>query len=121
MNREKLRHQSIYLAGASALALAFAAPTVAQETEEDSNDTVRTMNTVIVTTQKAEETLQDVPIAVSAFDEGALDRLNINTGSELQFNIPNFQSSQGNFTAGSIGIRGIVNAAVAASLVSVVL
>ena len=47
--------------------------------------------------------------------KGALDRLNINTGSELQFNIPNFQSSQGNFTAGSIGIRGIVNAAVAAS------
>lgn len=116
MNREKLRHQSVYLAGASAIALAFAAPAIAQDADtSEGEETVRTMNTVIVTTQKAEETLQDVPIAVSAFDEGALDRLNINTGSELQFNIPNFQSSQGNFTAGSIGIRGIVNAAVAAS------
>ncbi len=106
------RHSNyVRFVGVSALALSAALPALAQE----ESDSPRTMNTIVVTTQKSEETLQDVPIAVSAFDESSLERLNINNGSDLQFNIPNFQASQGNFTAGSIGIRGIVNAAVAAS------
>ena len=112
----KVSRQSNYilLAGASALALPAGAPH-AYAQDEDANSTVRTMNTVVVTTQKTEESLQDVPIAVSAFDGEMLENLNINTGQELQFNIPNFQASIGNFTAGSIGVRGIANAAVAAS------
>jgi len=101
----------VWLAGASVLAMSLLAPAaVAQEDESP-----RTLSTVTVTTQKRTESIQDVPIAVSAFDPENLDRLNINTGSDLQFNIPNFQSSQGNFSAGSISIRGIVNAAVGAS------
>ncbi len=111
----------VLLAGASALAMAlFAAPAIAQEddtpvTTTDDEASPRTLDRVVVTTQKRSESIQDVPIAVSAFDPENLDRLNINTGSDLQFNIPNFQSSQGNFSAGSISIRGIVNAAVGAS------
>lgn len=102
----------VWLAGASVLAISLLAPAaVAQEEGEGT----RTLSTVTVTTQKRTESIQDVPIAVSAFDPENLDRLNINTGSDLQFNIPNFQSSQGNFSAGSISIRGIVNAAVGAS------
>ena len=97
------------LAGVSALAFTgLAAPAMAQDSD-------RTLDVIVVTTQKKSESIQDVPIAVSAFDPENLDRLNINTGQDLQFNIPNFQSSQGNFSAGSISIRGIVNAAVGAS------
>ena len=107
------RQKTILLGGAAVFAMATAMPAAAQEDGEE--DTVRTMNTITVTTQKQAESLQDVPIAVSAFDPDALDRLNINTGQELQFNIPNFQSTQGNFSAGGIGIRGIRNAAVGAS------
>ena len=107
------RHKTILFGGAAALAMATAMPATAQEDGEE--DAVRTMNTITVTTQKQAESLQDVPIAVSAFDPEALDRLNINTGQELQFNIPNFQSTQGNFSAGGIGIRGIRNAAVGTS------
>ena len=102
----------VWLAGASVLAMGLLAPVaVAQEDGEST----RTLSTVTVTTQKRTESIQDVPIAVSAFDPENLERLNINTGSDLQFNIPNFQASQGNFSAGSISIRGIVNAAVGAS------
>ena len=109
----KVSRQSNYvlLAGASALALSAGAPAaIAQD-----DDGARTLSTVVVTTQKTEESIQDVPIAVSAFDPDALERLNIDTGSDLQFNIPNFGSTQGNFSAGGISIRGIINAAVGAS------
>lgn len=86
----------------------------AQAQDEDSSAS-RTLSTVVVTTQKKDESIQDVPIAVSAFDPEALERLNISTGSDLQFNIPNFGSTQGNFSAGGISIRGITNAAVGTS------
>jgi outer membrane receptor protein involved in Fe transport len=112
--------KSVLLAGASALAMSlFSGQAIAQDdsvaAEVETEAAPRTLETVVVTTQKRSESIQDVPIAVSAFDPENLDRLNINTGSDLQFNIPNFQSSQGNFSAGSISIRGIVNAAVGAS------
>lgn len=109
------RHSNyILFAGASALALSLAAPAaVAQDGDDDAE--ARTLSTVVVTTQKRDESIQDVPIAVSAFDPDALERLNIETGSDLQFNIPNFGSTQGNFSAGGISIRGIINAAVGAS------
>lgn len=83
--------------------------------QDDDTTASRTLSTVVVTTQKKDESIQDVPIAVSAFDPEALERLNISTGSDLQFNIPNFGSTQGNFSAGGISIRGITNAAVGTS------
>ena len=108
------RSNYVLLAGASALAMSAAAPVaIAQDDNEDAD--ARTLSTVVVTTQKRDESIQDVPIAVSAFDPDALERLNIDTGSDLQFNIPNFGSTQGNFSAGGISIRGIINAAVGAS------
>ncbi|MEL6825271.1 MAG: TonB-dependent receptor [Pseudomonadota bacterium] len=108
------RSNYVLLAGASALAMSAAAPVaIAQDDNEDAD--ARTLSTVVVTTQKRDESIQDVPIAVSAFDPDALERLNIETGSDLQFNIPNFGSTQGNFSAGGISIRGIINAAVGAS------
>ena len=108
------RSNYVLLAGASALAMSAAAPVaIAQDDNEDAD--ARTLSTVVVTTQKRDESIQDVPIAVSAFDTDALERLNIDTGSDLQFNIPNFGSTQGNFSAGGISIRGIIKAAVGAS------
>lgn len=108
------RSNCALLAGASAIAMTMAAPVAVAQDDGESAER-RTLSTVVVTTQKKDESIQDVPIAVSAFDPDALERLNIDTGSDLQFNIPNFSASQGNFSAGSISIRGIVNAAVGAS------
>ncbi len=117
VNHMKVARHSNYIlfAGASALALSMAAPAAVAQDGADDDAEARTLSTVVVTTQKRDESIQDVPIAVSAFDPDALERLNIETGSDLQFNIPNFGSTQGNFSAGGISIRGIINAAVGAS------
>ena len=62
---------------------------------------------VVVTAQRREETIQDVPISVSAFDTDALDRYQIDSFSDLQFNVPNVSYSKTNFSGNNFQIRGI--------------
>ena len=62
---------------------------------------------VIVTAQKRSESLQDVPISVSAFDTEALDAKQIDNFSDLQFNVPNVSYTKSNFTGSNFTIRGI--------------
>ena len=94
----------IWLAGASVLAMGLLAPAaVAQEDQEST----RTLSTVTVTTQKVEESIQDVPIAVSAFDKEALDRLQLAGGPDLVKSIPNVSFTKGNFSGYNFKIRGI--------------
>ena len=100
--------RSIYilLAGASALALSGTASVAsAQADNEDAEQ--RTLSTVVVTTQKTEESIQDVPIAVSAFDEESLDKLQLAGGPDLVKSIPNVNFTRGNFTGFNFRIRGI--------------
>ncbi|MEM8564754.1 MAG: TonB-dependent receptor, partial [Pseudomonadota bacterium] len=93
------------LAGASALALTSAVPAaMAQDAAETEQ---RTLSTVVVTTQKQSESIQDVPIAVSAFDEAALETLQLTGGPDLVRAIPNVNFTKGNFTAYNFRIRGI--------------
>ena len=99
--QRKLRSTCAFLTGASALALGLAAPAVAQE------ETTRTFDTIIVTTEKREASIQDVPIAVSAFDETMLDRMNLDGGPDLVLSIPNANFSKGNFTGSNFSLRGI--------------
>ena len=75
--------------------------TVAQQLEE-----------VIVTANKIEASIQDTPIAVSAFSQEQLDSQLINDASAMQFSVPNLTQTKGNFTAGDIRIRGIGSGAV---------
>ena len=92
----------VWLAGASVLAMGLLAPTaVAQEDGEST----RTLSTVTVTTQKVEESIQDVPIAVSAFDEEALNRLQLTGGPDLVKSIPNVTFTKGNFSGFNFKIR----------------
>ena len=70
---------------------------------------------IIVTSQRTEQTSQTVPIAVTAVDASALDRLQIDNFSDLQFNIPNVSFSKDNFTGSNFQIRGIGNTLVAAT------
>jgi outer membrane receptor protein involved in Fe transport len=74
----------VLLAGASALALSFFGSAYAQEETAPEDD--RRLGTVTVTTQKVEQSIQDVPIAVSAFDEEALNKMQLAGGhkGELQ-------------------------------------
>jgi outer membrane receptor protein involved in Fe transport len=62
---------------------------------------------IIVTAQRRAESLQSVPIAVSAFSGEALERQQIENASDLQQSLPNVTYTKTNFTSSSFTIRGI--------------
>jgi len=105
----------VLLAGASALAMSvFGQVAVAQEDTAAPED-ARRLGTVTVTTQKVEQSIQDVPIAVSAFDEESLSKMQLAGGPDLVKAIPNVTFTKGNFTGYNFKIRGIGVDAVAQS------
>lgn len=117
--------------GASVSALAFATPGAAQtvpappETEEQTGDITTGAGAdqageaesgatqsadegdIIVTAQRRAESLQSVPISVSAFTGEALERQQIENASDLQQSLPNVTYTKTNFTSSSFTIRGI--------------
>lgn len=98
--------------GVSALALvavAFSSPALAQ----DAGPTV--VDEIIVTAQKREQSIQDVPIAVSAFSAERLEAMQIEGGSELMRAIPNVSFSKSNFSMYNFSIRGIGTKALSAA------
>ena len=70
---------------------------------------------IIVTAQKTDENIQDVPIAVSAFSTESLELQQIETFGDLQFNAPNITFTKSNFTGSNMTIRGVNSGTVAAS------
>ncbi len=62
---------------------------------------------IVVTAQRTAQSLQDVPIAVSAFTADALQKQQINNTSDLQLTLPNITFTKGNFTGSSFTIRGV--------------
>jgi outer membrane receptor protein involved in Fe transport len=103
------------LLAASAIALIAATPAMAQNAptpaapvaapQADDQDQIAD---IVITAQRQSETLQTVPIAVSAFSAEALREQQINTTSDLQLTLPNITFTKGNFTSSSsFNIRGI--------------
>ncbi|HEX8222965.1 MAG TPA: TonB-dependent receptor [Allosphingosinicella sp.] len=117
--------------GASVLALAAAAPASAQTVPVPEDEQTGDITTgagadadqtgdaasgvtdsaddgdIIVTAQRRAESLQSVPIAVSAFTGEALERQQIENASDLQQSLPNVTYTKTNFTSSSFTIRGI--------------
>jgi iron complex outermembrane receptor protein len=62
---------------------------------------------IVVTAQRMEEKILDVPISISAFSAKDLSDLKIDGGSELLRAIPNVNFSKDNFTSFNFAIRGI--------------
>ena len=62
---------------------------------------------IIVTAQRQSQRLQDVPVAVSAFDQSALDRQHVFNPTALQQTLPNITFTKTNFTGSAFTIRGI--------------
>jgi iron complex outermembrane recepter protein len=94
------------VSSASALAVFAASPTLAQ-TEQAEQEADLGIEEIIVTAQRQAESLQDVPIAVSAFSAEALEKQQIENASDLQLTLPNVTFTKGNFTGSSFTIRGI--------------
>ncbi|MDT0507858.1 TonB-dependent receptor [Novosphingobium sp. MMS21-SN21R] len=62
---------------------------------------------IIVTAQRQAQSLQAVPIAVSAFSAENLEKQQIQNSSDLQLSLPNVTFTKTNFTSSSFTIRGI--------------
>ena len=62
---------------------------------------------VTVTAQRTAESIQDVPIAVTALTGDMLDVKQVITVSDLQMNAPNVSYTNTNFGSNSLSIRGI--------------
>ncbi|MGE5566427.1 MAG: TonB-dependent receptor plug domain-containing protein [Parcubacteria group bacterium] len=74
-----------------------------------------TVAALVVTAQKREENIQDVPIAISAFTQKSLEEQKIEGGFDLLKAIPNVTFSKNNFTGYNFSIRGIGTKAISAT------
>ena len=90
---------------AAPIAAASAAP--AQEISDGSE--------IIVTAQRKEEKINDVPIAMTALSGDALDDRKIEGGPELLRAIPNVSFTKTNFSMYNFSIRGIGTQSISAS------
>ena len=64
---------------------------------------------LVVTAQRVAESVQDVPIAVTAIGGDALEDRQVVSPSDLQLNAPNVSFTATNFGGSSVSIRGIGN------------
>ena len=75
-----------------------------------------TVEALIVTAQKREEDIQDVPIAISAFTQEQLERSQVAGGPDLMTQVPNMTFTKTNFSSYSIQLRGIGTQAISATV-----
>ena len=73
------------------------------------------VDALIVTAQKREEDIQDVPIAISAFSQEDLTTRQVAGGPDLMTQVPNMTFTKTNFSSYSIQIRGIGTQAISAT------
>jgi iron complex outermembrane recepter protein len=116
-----MQHRMLFVAVSMALGLtvssvalaasADAAPAAQASTKKDQADPQKAdqLQTVTVTARKRKETLQDVPIAVTAFTAQKLAVDNVQTIGDLQGKVPNLQiyAARGSNTTLTAYIRGI--------------
>ena len=83
------------------------APAIAQDGSEEESATA--LNQVTVTARKREETLQDVPVAVTAYTAEALDRLDVEDLGDLGAFTPNLTiyAARGSTSTITAYIRGV--------------
>jgi iron complex outermembrane receptor protein len=94
---------------ALAVFAALAAPAAwAQDASADGAEQT-TLDRITVTARKREETLQDVPVAVTAFTPATLDKLNIEDLSDLDAQVPNLTiyAARGSSSTVTAYIRGV--------------
>ncbi len=94
-----------------AIAVTLLAPIAhAQESNaEKQGEEATTLSGVTVTARKREETLQEVPVAVTAFTADALDQLNVEDLSDLDALVPNLTiyAARGSSSTITAYIRGV--------------
>jgi len=103
------RHKSVLLRSTTAIALSLAMPSMAQaQSAEDSDteDSVKRLGEITVTATRREgTTIQDVPIAVTAYDQEALDRQGVADIQTLDSVSPSFSLNTSDTQSGGITLR----------------
>ena len=101
------RHEISILGVVISLVLAQAATQTTSAAEPQS--TSLALEEIIVTAERREANLQDVPVAVSAFDEGELERRQAFNVIDVMTNVPNLMVSNnpGQSTSTTIFLRGV--------------
>ncbi len=105
----KIESRNLGLFAATAIAALLAgAPKLAHAaTQASANDSV-TVGDVVVTAQRREQKLQDVPISVTVLGSQQLDSLQIRSGTDIARQTPNLRvSNLGNEDQPKFAIRGI--------------
>ncbi|MGH8061400.1 MAG: TonB-dependent receptor [Pseudoxanthomonas sp.] len=76
---------------------------------EQTTKTATTLDAITVTARKREETLQEVPVAVTAFTSETLDKLNVRDISDLDAQVPNLTiyAARGSSSTATAYIRGV--------------
>jgi outer membrane receptor protein involved in Fe transport len=113
-----MRGKLCLMVGVCAAALSqtvFAPAVFAQDAKPSTTPATNGIQEIIVTAQRQSQRLQDVPIAVSAFNAQALEKQQIKTTSDLQLSLPNVTFTKTNFTSSSFTIRGVGNLCVGES------
>ena len=104
----KRKQLTMAIHGVLALSLLGTMPAMAQEAPAG-EQRATTLETLKVTARKREETLQEVPVAVTAFTADALDKLNVEDLSDLDAQVPNLTvyAARGSNTTLTAYIRGV--------------
>lgn len=105
-----LKYHKLIVAGALFLsfhALGQEPGSVSAATIVDSDDQDLVLEEVVVTARKRMESLQESPVAISAFDESALREQGIATVRDLSSTVPGLSFTEQGSKATSIFIRGI--------------
>lgn len=106
MNTPKFNHSLVAMAVASLLSSPMV---LAQEQQDTTEAEDGKLERIEVTARRTSESLQEVPVAVTAFGEGELERDGIEDITELQYKMPNttFQVSRGTNSTLTAYIRGV--------------
>ncbi|MFQ5563311.1 MAG: TonB-dependent receptor [Parvularculaceae bacterium] len=100
--------KSILTATACTAGLAALAPAaLAQDASSGDQASPDRRDQIIVTARRRAESLQDVPVSVSAFDEGRIHELQADNISGIQYATPNVYLDQGDASNAVIYIRGV--------------
>ncbi len=105
----KRKQLSLAIHGVLAVSLLATMPAFAQDAAGDGEKKATTLETVKVTARKREETLQEVPVAVTAFTAESLDKLGVRDLSDLDAQVPNLTiyAARGSNTTLTAYIRGV--------------
>lgn len=107
----KRKQLSLAIQGVLAVSLLASVPAMAQEAPatDAGGQKTTTLEGIKVTARKREETLQEVPVAVTAFTADTLDKLNVRDLSDLDAQVPNLTiyAARGSNSTLTAYIRGV--------------